>query len=374
MTALPEPDRGRIPELDGIRGTAIGLVLIWHYVLCEGLTPPPLFRFLLQTWSGVDLFFVLSGFLIGGILLDHREASNYFSVFYRRRVCRILPIYFAWLLLFVLLRPLQARLGGWLFDDAFPLWSYATFTQNFLQERYGTWGANWLAITWSLAIEEQFYLLLPLVIRLTPARRLPLVIAPFIIAAPFVRAALYPGSSDWPQAHVLLFCKADALLLGVLCAWFVRQPGGAARVRSAAPMLRILLLACGGFAVVATYVPETMRTRVTTESLLAIAYASLILLAVYVRDSPIARLMRVAWLRRLGIIAYGTYLVHQGVSGLVFGIARRRLPWVLSGGDLVLVLLSLALTIAVAAISWRWFEKPIVDVGRRWNYLTTSGS
>src|SRR5271163_530813 len=90
----------RIPQLDGIRGTAILLVIIWHFVVVPVTQAPhqgEIGRIVahigLLTWSGVDLFFVLSGFLIGGILIDARDSPNYFSTFYVRRVFRILPIY-----------------------------------------------------------------------------------------------------------------------------------------------------------------------------------------------------------------------------------------------------------------------------------------
>src|SRR5580704_17724235 len=95
----------RLPELDGIRGCAILLVLIWHYVPCEISASEGaahvVSRALGLTWSGVDLFFVLSGFLIAGILLDNRNASNYFRVFYIRRVCRTFPLYFLLVGIFV---------------------------------------------------------------------------------------------------------------------------------------------------------------------------------------------------------------------------------------------------------------------------------
>jgi peptidoglycan/LPS O-acetylase OafA/YrhL len=367
------PDRSRVPELDGIRGLAILLVLVWHYVICEIGAPPPLFRVLSLTWSGVDLFFVLSGFLIGGILLDHRGATNYFSVFYRRRICRIFPIYYAWLLLYVALRPIRHHLplgsaNDWLFAGGLPLWSYATFTQNFLQAKLGTWGPNWLAVTWSLAIEEQFYLLLPLVIRFTPVRRLPYVLAPFIVAAPVARVVLFDPHKSGLASYVLLICKTDALLLGVLCAWLVRREWGPPLVTQNAPLLRILLLSCGGFACLTAYIAETMATRVMTGSCLAVAYTALILLALHTPRSPIARMSRWKWLGRLGAIAYGTYLIHQGISGLVFGFARGHWPYIERGGDLLLVLLALAITLIVASLSWRWFEKPLVDIGRQCKY------
>lgn len=162
---------GRIAELDGVRGLAIALVLVWHYlassidqrVAADGLVV--LSKVFALTWSGVDLFFVLSGFLIGGILLDNIDSPTYFRTFYVRRIARILPLYFAWFLLFLII----VRLGIFrsipslehLFADPLPVWSYVTFTQNFVMTSSYRFGAEWLGVTWSLAIEEQFYLILP---------------------------------------------------------------------------------------------------------------------------------------------------------------------------------------------------------------------
>jgi peptidoglycan/LPS O-acetylase OafA/YrhL len=193
----------RVRELDGIRGLAIALVLVWHYVHAqlqqvEPGTPLAFFKQAVSfTWSGVDLFFVLSGFLIAGILLDHREAENYFRVFYIRRVCRIFPLYYAHFALFVMLLAFGVGLAPglyWLFDTAgLPLWSYATFTQNIVMASRVVMGSDWLAVTWSLAIEEQFYLVLPFIIRFTPPRALPWILGGLLLMAPVLRAAV-PGA------------------------------------------------------------------------------------------------------------------------------------------------------------------------------------
>ncbi len=187
----------RIRELDGIRGCAILLVLIWHYIACQLHSPPLdsinyiLARSLSLTKSGVDMFFVLSGFLIAGILLDNREANNYFRVFYLRRICRIFPLYFLMLGLFLVLTTLgldQSPRFHWLFQNPFPLWSYATFTQNILVGLRGDFGANWLGITWSLAVEEQFYCFIPLLVWLLPRRKFALVALSLIFLAPLLRS------------------------------------------------------------------------------------------------------------------------------------------------------------------------------------------
>ena len=169
--AAPLNLSGRIPELDGLRGLAIGSVLIWHYFMVPTVTAPgtPLSYALVfgrLTWSGVDLFFVLSGFLIGGILLDARKASNYFQVFYTRRFFRIVPIYAAVLLIvptFLLLAQ-RTHHGTWLTPAHPPWYFFWTFTQNFWMVRAMDFGGNALGVTWSLAIEEQFYLLWPLIV------------------------------------------------------------------------------------------------------------------------------------------------------------------------------------------------------------------
>src|ERR687886_2107509 len=206
----------RYPELDGLRGVAILMVVAYHYDLAPFL-------------SGVDLFFVLSGFLLGGILLDKQEASNYFKAFYARRFCRILPLYFVCLLVFLILLPVTL---GWLFGDPFemllgdplPIWSYFTFTHNFAMAQLGGWGTLWLTHTWSLAVEEQFYLFLPFFLRSFSREKLPYLLVGLILSAPLLRAFLYEFHPHGDLAfYVLMPCRADALLLGVLCAYAIRN-------------------------------------------------------------------------------------------------------------------------------------------------------
>lgn len=162
----------RNPHLDGLRGLAVGMVLLWHYVGCQ-ITPQhtPSLLWLREIvgmmWSGVDLFFVLSGFLITGILRDQRESRHYWGTFYLRRACRILPLYVILVGSYSLANAAGLNKAPglwWLFYIPMPTWSYATFTQNFYMAAAGGTGANWLGITWSLAVEEQFYLLLPCVV------------------------------------------------------------------------------------------------------------------------------------------------------------------------------------------------------------------
>lgn len=186
-----------MPQLDGIRGIAILLVLIFHFGVSAVGPQSNSFVYLvgqslILTWSGVDLFFVLSGFLIGGILLDNRLAPNYFKVFYIRPICRIFPVYYLWLALFAIFAYVLATLilpGALrpLYENPLPFWSYATLTQNLAMAMAGRFGPQWLDATWSLAVEEQFYLTLPLIIRFVPQRRLPYLLITLIAATPILR-------------------------------------------------------------------------------------------------------------------------------------------------------------------------------------------
>src|SRR5262249_3561693 len=131
VSASSEPisSGGRVSELDGIRGTAIGMVLLHHYFYAALQTKPATLLSYIQVtgrlaWSGVDLFFVLSGFLIGGILLDARYASNYFRVFYTRRFFRIVPIYVVCVVgAFALVQGIRVEVTGglsWMMKETLP--------------------------------------------------------------------------------------------------------------------------------------------------------------------------------------------------------------------------------------------------------------
>lgn len=195
-----------------MRGVAILLVVSWH------IFAPPLRyqaiwtnKIFQMTWTGVDLFFVLSGFLIGGILLRNRDTTNLFTVFYARRFLRILPLYIVAIIVFLLLA------AG---DE--PILPLLTFTQNILWAAEGRFGHHTIGVTWSLALEEQFYLVLPLLIRLVPVATIPYVIGALIVTAPALRIGLYAVSpATFFPSYMLLPTRMDALFLGVLIAWML---------------------------------------------------------------------------------------------------------------------------------------------------------
>ena len=374
MLSPPDFSR-RIHQLDGLRGAAIAIVLIYHYLnfAVDGGAPRFL-RFLLRPvslgWSGVDLFFVLSGFLIGGILLDARESSNYFRVFYRRRICRIFPLYFAFLVTVLIAghfahAPLEA-----MFKPKIPWLALATFSQNFWMAMHVNFGAIAVAPTWSLAVEEQFYLTLPAVIYFVRGRRLMWVLAGGIVLAPVIRLVMVLASPRLSAAvYVLLPCRMDSLLFGVMAAYLLRQPGGwefaRAHRRHLWTAAEILTAICVLFSFRSSAIDPL--TMLVGYDCIGLFYACVLVLSLV--DDGLARALQAKWLMGLGAIAYCVYLIHP----LFFGLTSAVLGAYPNGGALSAVV-GLLMTIAVAKISWRWFEKPLVRYGHRESYRLRESS
>ena len=188
--ALP-PAGQYLPQLDGLRGVAISIALLNHFVIPpdRGLLAWVARNTLTMGWVGVDLFFVLSGYLITGILLRAKAHPHYFRNFFARRVLRIFPLYFLLLAIVFLLSPVLP------FGARGPVWPFVTYTSNYwvLLHQLGTLstGAPYLPLahTWSLAIEEQFYASLPFLVFFLDPRALRKVLWGVILLSPAVRLA-----------------------------------------------------------------------------------------------------------------------------------------------------------------------------------------
>jgi peptidoglycan/LPS O-acetylase OafA/YrhL len=384
-TTSPKLDLSkRIPEVDGLRGIAIAAVLIWHYFAMPAVAAPATalsyaLVFTRLTWSGVDLFFVLSGFLIGGILLDARASTNYFQVFYTRRFFRIVPIYAALLLVFpVVLFAAPRALHGdftWLTANALPWHSYWTFTQNFWMVRAVSFGAFSVAVTWSLAVEEQFYLTLPILVRFLSRRALAYFVLAGIVLAPILRIAiLHTWPANWLAPFALMPCRADALLLGVLVAMLLRNEDWRARIQRSTLFFAIaaaILLPGIAFLTLRSSSPNSRLMQSLGYTWLALFYALVLLFAVTRPHHLLSRALRLKSLAWLGAIAYGTYLLHEFVLGFLFGLFQSRAPLVTGVSSLLIPALALAVSLVLARLSWFYFENPLVHFGHRFNYSFT---
>ncbi len=358
----------RISQLDGVRGVAVLLVLVWHSFPCLVNAAPgtPLAyasRLFSLTWSGVDLFFVLSGFLIAGILLDNRDAPNFFRAFYLRRACRIFPLYFLVLALFIGLSATSLATSPAyrsLFQNPFPWWSYATFTQNFLMGIRGDLGATWLSPTWSLAVEEQFYLFVPLLVYALPRRTLLGVLLLAVLAAPFLR-----GLSADLLAYVNTPCRSDSLLSGAALAVLVRWEPFMAAVRQRRGQLLALFAVFLAGAAVLTVLPAARSLK---HFWLAGLYSVFVLIAFADTEPRLGRLLRSPVLVWFGQLSYGIYMFHLPIFGLMHGALRQGEPQIHTLLDAGITILALGITLGVAMLSYHFVESPILRFGHRFQY------
>jgi peptidoglycan/LPS O-acetylase OafA/YrhL len=372
--------RARVPQLDGLRGVAIGLVVVWHYfVVVPGGETSGALSFarglLYLSWSGVDLFFVLSGFLVGDVLLGQRDSPRYFRTFYQRRAFRILPLF---LLLVVPFWSARSALGettnpvvATLIGGPIPSWSYPAFVQNFFMVAAGDFGATWMAVTWSLAVEEQFYLLLPPILYFIPRWAVPhlcLACAAGALAFRITLVLAFSGPEALASAYVLLPSRLDALLLGTLGAWLVRDPAWSRRLAARRGALAGLALVLGAGLVAASLA----RTSVVSPwmatagySVLAAFYLALLLLAYTASGGLLHAALTLPALQLLGHTSYFVYLFHGPVLEVAHLVAFDAHVRHATSAHVLTTLAAAGLLGCTALVSWRFLERPLMAEGRK---------
>ena len=370
--------QGRIPELDGLRGMAILAVWLGHYFAAPGegsvwFLSGYWFRL---GWTGVDLFFVLSGFLIGGILLDVRESPTYFQTFYARRLFRIIPLYYAWIAAYILLAAFAGHYVvehiGSLESVDVPILSHFLFWQNFSRPLAPAVAFWWFNSTWSLAVEEQFYLVAPVVVRYLSKRALTVFLIAATIGAPIVRLLVRSHFESGPLlAFRLMPCRADSLAIGMLAAVAWRSPTVRARLSVHGVMLYgpfgILL---AGVAWIWRYSPDPLfpLTQVFGYTWLALFFAVLMFAAISKPAGPLAVVARLKLFRELGGVSYCIYIIHTSVFLFCHRILLHSLPSVTNGRVAIVTLLAAGITCAIAKLSWRFFEEPLLRRGHAFKY------
>lgn len=378
------PDRSvhpYMPAIDGLRGIAILLVLWYH--------APFLFRELPQFsdqqnpwaslglfwvmslggWIGVDLFFVISGFLITLILIRVRNASGSSSAFWTRRALRIIPLAGLYLLtlagLVALGDPLHMlpHFDGW-------AW-YAFYLGNIHIAVHG-WQPLAVMILWSLAIEEQFYVVWPLLVRMCNARRLLASSLALVVLAPFIRAFV-SSTADYPAVYVLTFCRLDAFAAGAIIAVLFSSPQMQKGVIGACRRLRGVALAIVMITLLVPFSPSIPQTRpwlftFAGYSVIAASFAVLLGASLESKGVP-TRLLTSRALTFLGRRCYGLYLWHVLAAGMTLAALGR---W--NVGFYAHIALWLIILLAMAAGSWLLFEEPILRLKRFFPYQRTKGA
>ena len=361
-------DRPSLPHLlalDGLRGVAVLRVLALH-TIADTQSSNIVFHTIglaaLAGWRGVTLFFVLSGFLITGILLDNIDTPHWQRNFYARRVLRIFPLYYGALTLAV-------GFSWWTHVPANPFsgtWLYAFFLRDFCANAPGDdVRPLWLGHLWSVAVEEQFYLFWPFVIaQVRSPRALKKVCLCIFLGSLMFRLVIWPGAYT-TTVNYLLPSRAGELALGGFLAICYRDCSWQ-KVTHAAPWVGIF----SAVGLAATSLHNSAADLANRScSVLSIAFATLLygaVLALALRPGVVQRAMTVGWLRWTGRISYGIYVFHGLLLGDLFGGAIRRITAPLGHKEAVAVqILSIWVgSFFVAWASYRFFELPILRLRR----------
>jgi len=349
----------RIQELDGLRGIAVLAVIMQHYLSWLPIIGSQ------NGWLGVDLFFILSGFLITSILINLRDKEHYFSTFYTRRALRIFPPYFLGIVVYFTVSILAGKPGTlnlWaqyifyytsLYVGQPPELSYAVI----IPVRLG------LAVLWSLSVEELYYTFWAPIVRFTSQKVFAAILLIMIVVAPLLRWWLHTPS--YPETYTF-YCRMDALAFGSAVALLMR----ARRINLAAWRHRDKLFDFAAIAMtVSTVALWTIlhgdRSKVllcTVALTMADVTFALVTFAILRKAGSAAwwmRALRARWLRSVGMVSYSLYLFHYPLAYLVRVWVAH---WGLSthGAVIIQTLVSFGVSLSVAYALWYGIESRIL--------------
>lgn len=366
----------RIRVLDGVRGLAISLVLLFHGTLY--FQPTSAFGIVLKKitgvgWIGVDLFFVLSGFLITGVLLKLPK-ERFFRTFYLRRTLRIFPVYYGFLALFFLVLPVlvDVHRDPWvsnLFNQQAVFWLYA---QNWLFTYTGQFPASsYLDHFWSLAIEEQFYLFWPLAVLLLNRSQLLALCLVLIATALWLRVEWVLDGASWVSIYVNTLTRMDSLICGALLYLLrdMKLPVLLAGRRWLISLAAVLLAALLALAFMQADIARGVGTQTVGYLIVAMLFALMIHFTLQSQRGVLQRFFECRWLLVLGKYSYGLYVFHWPILYFLYGHSGFYRWTAGNFGNLTGMLFTFVLGVGgafvLAALSWHFFEAPILKLRER---------
>jgi peptidoglycan/LPS O-acetylase OafA/YrhL len=342
------------PQLDGLRAVAVFFVLLNH--MGDLNLPAPLAYMSSLGWIGVDAFFVLSGFLITTILLTCRPEPRAFGLFVLRRTLRTWPLYFAVLL--AAFATIRLDVAGTQIN-----WLQHVF---FLQNYSAQFVARSLGPTWSLCIEEHFYIVWPLFVFLLPRRVLVWVLPSIFVALPALRFWGLHHAFTYKQLYTETQFHLDGLTAGsfvaLLVCWYSIRP------RTILWTGYACLIAGIGTSLLGFWRSWNVlggQNVVFGFTSLAVTFAGLLLFLLVGEKSVLGRIFSLGPVRYIGKISYGIYLLHDGIISLLGRLVKHGFWGAIAESWIFAIPLRIGITICIAALSYRFFESPILRIKDR---------
>ena len=364
-------DARHIPALDGLRALAILLVIPHNVYLFDAIRGwlVPFAWISAAGWVGVQLFFVLSGFLITRNLLDSRGSANYYGAFFGRRVLRIFPLYFLVLIFFLLVLPhlvdLSADIRGSYANQVW-LWLFlSNWAQPFDREVY------WFPHFWSLAVEEQFYFVWPLIIATIATRRLVPVCFTIMVVALAIRVGMVEAGAKPEMIYMFTVCRMDALACGAMAAVLLGSPRFLGFVREHSDWLlgAVLIVLMAGAAFTDSYFAYNNGTLTWGDTLLAVSMTAVLLVMVTGARGRLAgwlnTLLSLKPLQSVGKVSYAMYIFHPPIAtAFVHPYLLPSLKKLGPGFPVWYALANIVCSYGVALLSWHLLEKHFLRLKR----------
>lgn len=359
-----------ILSLDGVRGIAIIGIMLYHF-----------FEMPYGAWFAMDLFFVLSGFLITGILLDTKTDKQYYKNFIIRRGLRILPLYYGALIVFFILVPLvvnKSRLAPFsvYYNNQVYFWVYLQNWILLLKEPALIGKGRIFLHLWSLAIEEQFYIVWPIVILLFNTKNLVKIIVALILLSAALNCYYFFSGHSWQYTYFSTLCRLDSLCIGALIAVAVRNNFIIQKIEKIIPYIFKTL-----FVVLVAAIfwgrpkaPADQFLEPVSTLLFSIFFASMILYGFSNhKNNYVKRILELKVLRFFGKYSYSMYIFHVPILVLLrpvlFKFLQKNIPHTIA--YVTDNLICLLLVIAVSQLTWYLIEKPSLKLKRFFKHTIT---
>ena len=373
-----QPSKIFFPNLDGLRFIAFFAVFFHHSLIVSCFNSDHSSSFYQFVFAqkmngalGVNLFFVLSGFLITYLLLSEKNRYNTINIpnFYMRRLLRIWPLYFSMVLAGFVLFPLIKKMAGGIPDETHVAGYYMFFVSNFQMIQKGFADSSILNVLWSVGVEEQFYIAWPLILFVIPQRHL---LNAFAVLLTGVLIFRFFNAANIQVIYYHTFSVIGDMVIGGITAWLAFSNKRFIAILASLSKKSILAIyILGGLLILFNYKIFTSSSLVIFERLVYAIFFAFVIAEQNFATHSFYKMSNNKFLQRWGNYTYGLYCLHT-IGLLIAHILSEKLLKIQSGWLIMFIdfTFGLGLSMGMAYISYHYFEAPFLKLKSRFAYFT----